>query len=147
MSANFERWGSVEPLRAYLADAFDVEERFDGHAVWERSNGSLWIARRELTPPDEGELQAIGLLVSRRPLRHHALSTPFVRRFLTGARRRVVDIDGEGVEAYMRGESQPWRDRWPDGQRVVRAAGVVLGRGRLRDGLLLSELPKAYRLA
>lgn len=142
-SASFERWPTVAPLTDWLAATFGVTSDLSAHAVWESGGGALWIASAAVVLPPFGAVSAVGLPVSRVQLHRGQLSTPFMRRFCAGATRNVCDLDD--ASAFLDGRPVACSDPWPEGQRIVRAGGRVLGRGRRRGDRLECELPKALR--
>ncbi len=137
---------STDALQGYLVERFGVTADLSGHRLWLRRGRALWIAAAEVVVPPRATVEAVGLLVMREPLPRGQLSTGFIRRFCASATRNVCRLEGEALAGYLAGTPVPWTEGAP-GTRIVFGDGQPLGRGRVRDGMLESELSSAYRIS
>lgn len=139
------QWQIVAPdaLIAFVAERYGFTLELTGYHLWQRG-ASQWIASEGVHGFSE-QVEAVGIRVSRRPPPRTQLSTAFIRRFCHQATVDVCHLAGDDATAYLQGRSLE-RPAEEAGERIVFIDGEPVGRGRLRDGLLHCELPKAYRI-
>lgn len=124
---------------------------FAAHRFWRRGagapSGSIWIAAADFSPPDGYTCDTLGVRVCRSMPPAAKLTSVFAQRFGASATRHVVDLRPEQVQPFLRREAVILGDSPSGGYEIVRAAGRVLGIGRLTDGALRSQLPKGWTAA
>ena len=117
-------------------------EAFDGCRFWRRDSGSIWVSDAATVLPDE-RVEGVGVQVMRREPPRGQPSSAFLRRFGSWIRDGRYPIDAEEAVAFFARGTIPVPPETASRVWAVTCDGVVLGRGRTRDGVLHSELPKA----
>lgn len=144
----FEPWPEPGPLLEYLRWRFGVAaDALAGHRFWHRPGSrSLWIAAREMKPPPDLPLEAVGMVAFRQPPPRGFPTSAFLRRFGHAATANVYDLDTATALRLMHGEAvavEPLDER--GGPYVVRCPRAVIGRGWVRAGALRLDVPKVWR--
>jgi hypothetical protein len=141
-------------LLAAWQDAWGLDPAvLAGWTFWQRpDSGAVSMIPIGWTPEPDLPLEALGMLVLRRPLPLSSVSTAFLRRFGRHFTRNVVGpLWGEALTAFLQGRRQPWAPSSHAGAVLVLDAEGPLGRGivrHLEDGWWLdSELPRQLRPA
>ncbi|MCA9513542.1 MAG: hypothetical protein KC635_01215 [Myxococcales bacterium] len=147
VSESFELHPGADALLAWIGEHFGVPLAvFAGHRVWRKiPSATLWIAAAGVEPVAGLPYEVVGIRLQRNDASFGQVSNAFVRRFLNGATRHVLDLDGDALERFLVGDPGALEPAPRNGYYVVRAAGEALGRGRVHDGVLHSELPKEER--
>ncbi len=150
-----ERVVAGRPSRAAVLEWF--EERFgvdpavfEGHSLWERGAGKLWVLAGAAEPePDAVDVEALGMTVLRTRQEHWKPTMAGIQRFGGHATRNVIELDREQARRFLAGEEQDleWDGDW--GYLIVahRIAGESepLGVGLYTYGTLRSQVPKGRR--
>lgn len=149
VSADFELLPEPETLLETIRQWFGMPaSTFDGHRFWYRKGArAVWIAAKDALPPNDLRLDAFGMLVSRNKSGFKPTSV-FIQRFGHAAVGRRVVLSEAQVELFLRRVAQPAVEDLSPGLVIVfEPGGAVLGCGRIKDGQLLSELPKSWTMA
>ncbi len=148
MSRNYEKADASlrDSMERYLAEMFGLQGVIAEHWLW-RKGEAVWVAPAGIVPPGGIVVDAFGMLVTRRPPPRGRLSAPFIRTFCQDATDRVCELDASAATLYLSGHNvSNWADPWADGIRIVRVDGHVVGRARVKEGVLICELPKELRV-
>ena len=121
-------------------------EGFSKHHFWRRQGArSLWIAPDGTTPPVGPRVETVGIQVSRRGPPNGKPTGIFLLKFGHLATQNVVVLTDEQAVRFLRREDQPMpAGAQAYGYCVIKGSMGVLGCGRSRDGVLISEVPKAW---
>lgn len=151
----FERWEASEQVIAFVEARFGIDpEPLRSCAWWIRGEQAIWISSGEVQLDGLSAVEAVGMLVMRRPPPRGQLGSPFLRRFGQAARRNVITLDDAAARRFISGEdlvleSTPgvgFSEGCSEGMMIVRGRLGVIGRGRWSDGTLRCELPKESRI-
>lgn len=93
-------------------------------------------------------VHTVGTLITREPPPGGYPASGFLRSFGHLATRRVLELEGEAARTFLAGEAQELAELvdWSKGYAVVMIEGLCAGRGLVREGVLLCEMPKNLRL-
>ncbi len=142
-SAAFEPYAEAPALLEWLEARYGLApELFSQHRFWVRPGAEpIWIASEAATPP--GVLvDAFGLKVLHRPPPGGKLTTSFIQRFGARASKQVVHLERlDEVVASLPVDVDPALH----GHTILMWAGVAIGSGVARAGVLTPELPKRLR--
>lgn len=146
---DFEPLPDQQLVPRWCAERFGIDPVvFAGHVFWHRPGSRLIrIAAAECAPPPGVPLDGIGLGVMRRPPPRGKPTSVFLQRFAAGATRNTYRLDEAQTARFL--ERQPVPIEPVDdagGYCVVMGPDGVLGCGRVGDGLLFSEIPRAWLL-
>lgn len=143
----FEPYAHAEGVWAYLEERFGMA-RFDlaGFRLWQRGEGkTVWILPSGIDVPGDLKIEWAGLPVLRQPLPRGFPTNAFVRRFGDRATRNVFDVDWETALRLMYSHQIEAEALDPKGgPYVVRSPLGPLGRGWVRKGRLLLDIPKGW---
>ncbi len=104
---------------------------------------TTWIARAGIVLPEGLEVMTVGLVALRDPPPRAKPTSVFLQRFGHLATKGVQTIEDHEVEAFLAGTPRP-ADEGLNGYVIVRTARHVLGCGRVRDGELVTQLPRSW---
>lgn len=147
-SSDFEPYPDPELVLNWLEQRFGLgSELFQDHQLWHRSGSApIWIAQAGVQPPLGLAINALGIMLSRKPPPRAKPSSIFLMRFGAQATRNVYCLNEAESARFLRREAQ--HIEAPEGARgycIVKAVrGDVLGCGRLDKGILYSEIPKSW---
>ena len=140
---------SREAVLAFFRDRYGVDPAtFDGHTLWEKGAGSVWVAAGD--EPSPLSVETLGLRLLRTGGHDWKPTTDGVGWLWPAVDRRVVHLDRDAARRFVRGEDQPLA--WDGGRGYVVAATTVagepapLGVGFHGDATLRSQVPKGRRL-
>ena len=143
----FEHHPESTAIRAWLDDRYRLApEVLDAYALWHRvGRPAIWMARRGVVLPVGPVVQAVGLMVMRKPPPSGKPTSVFLQRVGAHARRNAVDLEMDRVPDFLAGESLEVDAPEARGHVVVRCALGVLGCGWLEEGRrLVSQLPGSW---
>jgi len=129
-------------------DRFGIRpERFDGHSLWEKGTGKVWLFAGDL--PDPATVEAAGLTVLRTRREHWKPTTRAVQRFGRAATRNVLTLGGADAARFAAGEDLAV-DRDGDWGYLIVAHELAgerepIGVGLYVRGELRSTVPKGSR--
>lgn len=149
-SAAFEPYTHAATFRAALERIWGfAPEVLDEYRFWQRVDGGpVWIAAASLEVA-RGELyESVGMIVAREGEHPERLDTSFILRFGHLATRSLVQVDEVGVDRFLAGLTlEGISSERESGYVIVMNGQTVVGRGRVRDGRLIPELPKSWMVA
>jgi len=129
-------------------DRFGIPpDRFDGHSLWEKGKGKIWLFAGDL--PDPATVEAAGMTVLRTRREHWKPTTRAVQRFGRAATRNVLTLDGGDAARFAAGDdlAVDWDGDW--GYLIVAhdlaGAREPIGVGLYVRGELRSTVPKGTR--
>ena len=145
--ASFEPYPEADRIWSHLRRLFGMDPQdFRGYRLWHfPGRPTVWLAAESFIPREEDGLETMGLPLLRRPLPRGLPTTAFLQRFGHLAQRNVVRVEPDVVIPLMRGESLP-RDEEPAkaGPLVLTSGMGILGRGWIKQGRLLLDVPKEW---
>lgn len=147
VSAAFELLPDQGLVPRHCAERYGIDpDVFAGHRFWIRPGTRvIRIAAARCAVPDGVDAETIGMQVMRKPPPRGKPTSVFLQRFGATAHRNTYTLDAACAERYLRREAQPI-DPVDDahGYCVVRTAERVLGCGRIKEGVLYSEIPRSW---
>lgn len=148
VSAGFRPHPEPEALLGPVRDRFGFPSGiFAEHTLWHRPRApAVWIVRQGCQPPEGIRVEALGLLMMRRPPPRGFPTTGFCQRFGGYATRNIYEFDQETALHLMAGGTLSVEPQdWQGGPYIVRIPEAVVGRGWVREGQLRLDCPKVWR--
>ncbi len=148
----FEPCADRARLLDFLAERYGMAPAvFDDFTFWCRPGApSIWMTTAALELPPGPHVEALGVLVMRKPPPAGKPTSTFLMRMGGHATRQALDLDDAGAAAFLRRESLDLSATAVDGAEGVRGYCVVrdrigvIGCGFVQGGVLRSELPRAW---
>ena len=131
----------------WCSNHFDIDPTiFDGYTFWRRQSGKgVWITAPGFEEVRHESIAALGMLVMRQLPPKGKPTSVFLQRFGQSASRNVYQIDEVDVISFLERkplEIAPIDDR--RGYALVRTRDRIIGCARVKDGRLVSEIPKHW---
>lgn len=119
---------------------------FEGYTFWRRLSGKgVWITAPGFEVVAHPSVAALGMLVMRQLPPKGKPTSVFLQRFGQSASRNVYEINDADVLPFLERKPldiDPIDDR--RGYALVRTRDRILGCGRVKDGQIVSEIPKHW---
>lgn len=154
MSRNSDVFEPIAPpadVLCWLEENWGIasHELVDGYVFYRRrGREDTWIGPPIDANPLPSGVHTLGTMITRERPPGGYPASGFLRRFGHLATRRRLELEGERAARFLAGTTQRLDEvaDWSKGYVVVMIDGICAGRGLVREGELLCEVPKNLRL-
>ena len=149
----------------WLCDRFGIPpQTFQAYTLWLTGQEKMWIANQACTALTKAvavPVETIGIPLIRRTPHSFKPTTVGLQRFGTVVQQQAIELNSHQCQQFMHGIAQPVQlspantqsvlptkaaQNSPKGFIHVRSGLYELGCGRVKQGMLYPEIPKAHRL-
>ena len=145
-SENYSAYDKTAELLDFIDEQFDIPQKIFGDCKFftlENTN-IVYLCNSEILPLKN--LRQIGLAIYKGDFPRGYLTNAFVYRFGRYARKNVIEVKKDRLEALINREgiNLPAGD-YEKGHWIVKSDHRILGRGWVREGQLYLDVPKIWR--